>query len=342
MPQAPASLFDDLTAAAATVLRAKALSDTDRTAAELDDAEINLAAAALTAAAEKLRAANVLDWLDPAARPFAEASLRTAVRAADHPLGQPVTDDLSVLAKGVAADNSLVRVSADELRQQKAWLLERAERAGATDCTLAAEVAAVRIPVITRTPAGSEVILEDPGQADDLEAAAVRLVTLTRRYLISCVCAAINPPCPSCTDDAVLLAGIDVLDCEVQSVCQVVRQNVYTGPALRYWLALGRIPALLEKLCCPDDACAPARPALKADRRLPDPDQPIEASFLAAGQAPDRPATGTGCCSRSARCLAAKPERGRRWPLCSARHSIRLRCALAWRTSPSRIRRSAR
>jgi len=278
-------LIDDLTVAASTVLRAKALSDTDRAAAGLDDAQINLAATALTTAAEKLRAANVLDRLDPAVRPFAEASLRTAVRAADHPLGEPLPGDLSVLAKGVAADNSLVRVSADVLRQLKAWLLERAERAGATDCTLAAEVAAVRIPVITRTADGSEVILEDPGQADDLEATAVRLGMLTRRYLISCVCAAINPPCPSCTDDAVLLAGIDVLDCEVQSVCQVVRQNVPTGPALRYWLALERIPALLEKLCCPDDACEPTRPAPKNDQRRPDPVQPIETGFLAAGQA---------------------------------------------------------
>lgn len=276
-------LIDDLTVAAATVLRAKALSDADRATAKLDDAEINRTATALTTAAEKLRAANVLDQLDPAARPFAEASLRTAVRAADHPLGQPLPGDLSVLAKGVAADNRLVRVSADELRRQKAWLLERAERAGATDCTLAAEVAAVRIPVIARTPDDSKDIVEDPGQADDLQAAAARLVTLTRRYMISCVCAAVNPPCPSCTDDAVLLAGIDVLDCEVQSVCQVVRQNVPTGPALRYWLALERVPALLEKLCCPDDACAPVRPAPEPE---PEPEkvQPIE-GFLAAGQA---------------------------------------------------------
>ena len=252
-------LIDDLTVAAATVLRAKALSDADRAAAGSS-------------------------WSSTlAARPFAEASLRTAVRAADHPLGQPLPGDLSVLAKGVAADNRLVRVSADELRRQKAWLLERAERAGATDCTLAAEVAAVRIPVITRTPDDSKDIVEDPGQADDLQAAAARLVTLTRRYVISCVCTAVNPPCPSCTDDAVLLAGIDVLDCDVQNVCQVVRQNVPTGPALRYWLALERVPALLEKLCCPDDACAPVRPAPEPE---PEPEkvQPIE-GFLAAGQA---------------------------------------------------------
>jgi hypothetical protein len=120
-------------------------------------------------------------------------------------------------------------------------------------------VAAVRIPVVARVPEVTvETASEDPDLNYQVKTASQQLHTLTQRFLISCLCAALNPPCPSCTDDAVLLAGIQVLDCEVQSICQVVRRNVVSGPGLRYWLGLNRIPALLEKVCCAEDACAPS------------------------------------------------------------------------------------
>jgi hypothetical protein len=177
-----------------------------------------------------------------------------SVRAADQQAGQPLAGDLAMLTKGVVADNQLRRDMVQRLRELKAWLLDMAERAAATDCSLAEEVAAVRIPVIVRTAdETSESASED--EDGQLEAAVQQLAKLIQRYLISCVCAALNPPCPNCTDDAVLLAGIDVLDCEVQSICQVVRRNVLSGPGLRYWLGLNRIPGLLEQVCCAEDLC---------------------------------------------------------------------------------------
>jgi hypothetical protein len=146
------------------------------------------------------------------------------------------------------------------LRRHKAWLLEKVEHTRAqTDCTLAADVAAVRIPVVqTKLDEGEGG--REPEGGRELAAAAERLALLTRRYLIACVCAAINPPCPACTDDDVLLAGIDVLDCEVEDICQVVRRYVPTGPNLRYWFPpLTWLPKLLEKLCCTDALLKPPR-----------------------------------------------------------------------------------
>jgi hypothetical protein len=56
-------LIDDLSAAAATVLRAKVLSENDRKSAGLDDAEISGAASALKDAVQKLRDRNALEQL---------------------------------------------------------------------------------------------------------------------------------------------------------------------------------------------------------------------------------------------------------------------------------------
>jgi hypothetical protein len=248
-------MIDDLSAAAATVLRAKESSEADRKAAGLTDAYISEASAALKTAVRRLTDRRVLNYIEDTARPFAEAILGTATRAADQQTGQP----LAATGSPPTSFSELLRTVATELRDQKAWLLKMAERVGATDCCLAEEVATVRIPAVGRVP--EEATEADPEyleSANQLRAAAKQLSKLTQRYLISCVCAALNPPCPNCTDDTVLLAGIDVLDCEVQSICQVVRRNVISGPGLRYWLALNRIPPLLEKVCCAEDACAPS------------------------------------------------------------------------------------
>jgi hypothetical protein len=247
-PTSTGQLIDDLAFAAATVLRAKALDEEGRKAAGLTDAEISDTSAALKTAAQKLTDLKVLGQVENTARPFAEAILRTAVRVADQQTGQPL-----------ATDNRLLRTTVTMLREQKAWLLKMAERVGATDCRLAEDVAAVHIPVIAQTgQEPGEGGLEESGENQEVSRAQEQLDKLTRRFVISCLCAALNPPCPSCTDDAVLLAGIEVFDCEVQSICQVVRRNVVSGPGLRYWLALNRIPTLLEKVCCAADACAPS------------------------------------------------------------------------------------
>jgi hypothetical protein len=77
----------------------------------------------------------------------------------------------------------------------------------------------------------------------------VRLADVHRRTLVECVCAAINPPCRSCDDTGVLLACLEVRDCEVVRICNAAREFVLGGPALRYW-GLGRLHEAVEQLCC--------------------------------------------------------------------------------------------
>lgn len=78
---------------------------------------------------------------------------------------------------------------------------------------------------------------------------------LARSYLdtlLDCVCGAFNPPCPTCTDNAVSLAKVRVDGCDVTHVCALERQWVLTPRALGYWfpvVELGR--TILELLCCP-------------------------------------------------------------------------------------------
>ncbi len=277
---------DDLTAAAAILLRAKALSEADRTTAGLGDDLISDTSDLLRAATQKLRDQGVANLMDAEVRPFAEAGLRTAARAADQPAGQPLSGDMQLLIRGVAADNRLLTTTADGLRRQKAWLLDKVEHTRSpTDCGLAAEVAAVRIPVIqSKADESGEGAAEDPEAGNELAAAASRLALLTRRYLVACVCAAMNPPCPACTDDAVLLAGIDVLDCEVEHICQVVRRYVISGPNLRYWIPpLNTLPELLNRWCCTEELL---RPALSKELGGKTPEPAAEPRFLAA----ERPA----------------------------------------------------
>jgi hypothetical protein len=281
---AAGQLLDDLTATAATLLRAKLLGDADRQAAGLDDELLVGTSNLLRTAVQRLGEQAAADLLDAAARPFAEAGMRTAARAADQPAGQPLPGDLALLARGVAADNRLLTTTAGDLREQRSWLLDKVEHTPyQTDCGLATEVAAVRIPVIQRKDDDSgEGATDDPEGDRELAAAADQLSLLTRRYLIGCVCAAVNPPCRPCPDDAVLLAGIDVLDCEVEDICQVVRGYVPTGPTLRYWVPqLNRLPKLLELACCTDELLKPAKPGDEGGQTQQPPP-----TFLAAGPRP--------------------------------------------------------
>jgi hypothetical protein len=78
---------------------------------------------------------------------------------------------------------------------------------------------------------------------------------LARSYLetfLDCVCGAFNPPCPTCTDDAVALATVTVDGCDVTHVCALERQWVLSPRALGYWFPVVEIARRgLQRLCCP-------------------------------------------------------------------------------------------
>jgi hypothetical protein len=69
------------------------------------------------------------------------------------------------------------------------------------------------------------------------------------------VCRALLPPCPPCDDPAVLLATLEIRDCEVLDICNLERKLVLTGPNIRYWFPVNLVGDLLESLCCAAEPC---------------------------------------------------------------------------------------
>lgn len=72
-----------------------------------------------------------------------------------------------------------------------------------------------------------------------------------RKSAGKCICGSANPPCQPCDDPGVLLAMIEVKDCEVIDICSLVRKWVITPVALRYWAPqVGLLGQYLALNCC--------------------------------------------------------------------------------------------
>jgi hypothetical protein len=136
--------------------------------------------------------------------------------------------------------NRALGTMADAMTQLRDWLIEAIKKRGLfADCKLLDEVLKVQIPQ------------GNSGSPESTRTAAIELISVFLRYLIDCVCAALNPPCQPCEDSAVKLACLDVENCEVIKICNLERTYVLTGPAFRYWIPfLHEIGELLEYACC--------------------------------------------------------------------------------------------
>jgi len=103
-----------------------------------------------------------------------------------------------------------------------------------TDCRLRGDVAAIPVP-----PAGA-----------DIDDARKALVLGYVRLVRDCICRAVLPPCPPCDDIGVLLASIELADCQVIDICNLERKFVLTAPNFRYWFPANLFGDLIERLCC--------------------------------------------------------------------------------------------
>jgi hypothetical protein len=93
-------------------------------------------------------------------------------------------------------------------------------------------------------PAGTDftqtILNQIGGQLDEARAS----VDLDLRRAL---CEALNPPCAPCEDLGVLLGWIEVCNCEVVAVCNLVRTIILSPAAMAYWLPLSEV---LPALCC--------------------------------------------------------------------------------------------
>ena len=127
--------------------------------------------------------------------------------------------------------------TSDDFAAAKEALLDLLDAAAQlTDCRLRADVAAIAVP-----PAGA-----------NLDEARKKLVHAYLRLVRDCICRAVLPPCAPCDDTGVLLACIEMADCEVIDICNLERKFVLTAPNFRYWFPVNLFGDLVERLCCSD------------------------------------------------------------------------------------------
>jgi hypothetical protein len=173
---------------------------------------------------------------------------------ADQPAEGPQKLELQAIQEGQFASTQYLAEKSRALAELRENLLDRLDaKVMLGDCSLRHEVLAIAIPSATAQPAGPGFF--GPVRVDDTQMQeATRAITEAWiRYLVDCICLALNPVCAPCDDTGVLLACLEVEDCEVVDICNMSRSFVLTGPALRYWLPpLGWLGELIEKFCCTD------------------------------------------------------------------------------------------
>lgn len=158
----------------------------------------------------------------------------------DHAVMAQVTQARAAIQKTVAM---VAQDSRSQFSYIRDWLIERLNDAlFLSDCTLRQRVFAMALPVFSET---------DRSTATIISSTIKPLIEAFFSYLRDCLCRAINPACEPCDDTGVLLACLEVEDCNVVRICNLERRFVLSPAAVRYWLPpLQLIGNIAERLCC--------------------------------------------------------------------------------------------
>ncbi|MEH2455963.1 hypothetical protein [Nostoc sp.] len=79
------------------------------------------------------------------------------------------------------------------------------------------------------------------------------LLALLVQLLLDCVCNALLVQSPECNEgEGVVLACITIQGGKIEKICNIVRKQLITGPALQYWMQplFSSIETLLNFICC--------------------------------------------------------------------------------------------
>jgi hypothetical protein len=210
-------------------------------------------------------------WPDESRRELALALVaETRARVVPEP---PPTDaplEVRLLAQGTPMSNVLEAEFRSNLAEIREWLLGRMERApGLADCSLRDKVRSVDLPQLLSPPTLDDQQRLTVSGLAHLWRAARTLTNALDRFVADAACSTLNPSCTDCTDTDVLLAHVELDDCDVARICSATREQVLPGgAAYGEWLPkLYRLRELAERVCC--QPVAHRRPTLPADGPVP-------------------------------------------------------------------------
>jgi hypothetical protein len=191
-----------------------------------------------------------------------------ACRPADNGTDETLTDVLRLAASHAAAERSTAGNATAGIPAAEASGAAAPQESGEEETQTAAEVERafvsgaerIRDRILRDLGAGGRTTCDEYRKVSKMRfdgltsESAKDAVALGQAYLRSareCSCAALHPPCPTCTDDAVALARVRVDGCHVIEVCALERRWVLSPRALGYWLPfVERLRPLLEQACC--------------------------------------------------------------------------------------------
>jgi len=169
-------------------------------------------------------------------------------------------------ARGVAYKRPLQIDLIGGLSRLRAMLLNRLDtRSRLADCELRDLVRSVVLPRTDITGL-SGLQIDD---VRDYVSATAALTKALVRLIVDCICTAMNPAPPDCSDTAVPLATLEVEDCEVRRICSMRRDFVLSPTAVRHWIiGISGVGNLLEQSCCESGANPCDSDSLSALRTL--------------------------------------------------------------------------
>jgi hypothetical protein len=264
---------------------------------------------------EKKAASVLTSSLD---RTFALTTTAQALKYTDRQIPSEVRRSTEALrfASNTPYDMPIQNELQNRMERVRDWLLGQIDRRGLyADCKLRELVQTIRVPQSNQ-----------PDTA--VMNAAMELARAFLRYLIDCICAALNPPCTPCEDQGVKLACVEVEDCEVLRICNLERKFVLSWPAIRYWVPLLKnIGDAFESLCCELGRKLEYRPVKRdtveapieyrsrhfqeaAPRSAVVEEEPLSGLLRFANVSPENAASGAALAFNLGKLVAAEPATG--------------------------------
>lgn len=254
-PDVARTMTEDVRALASAVARYDTQDAAGQEAIRGRVGDVAVARQVLGSVCDRLAGVDVeVAWPDPVHAQLAVAVIAEAkARVVPDPPGTNAPLEVRLLAQGTPISNVLQAEFRRDLDLMRSWLLGRLDRApGVADCALRDLVRTVQLPQLLPTPE------PDPDQVltrtdlGQIHTAAATLTTAVQRFVTDAMCATLNPPCTDCTDTDVLLAHLELDDCDVVRVCSATREQVLPGgSAYGEWLPkLYPLREMAQRLCC--------------------------------------------------------------------------------------------